>query len=287
MCIKLSQRPKRPVDLETIIEPSDGWPRINLSEIWHYRELLLVLIWRNTIVRYKQSVAGVAWALIKPITSMIVFTLIFGRIAKLPSDGIPYPIFTYVALLPWGYFSGCLVQTSNSLVGGAGLLKKVYFPRLILPISHIFAGLIDFMISFTVFIGMMLWYHEHIVFTWRILTIPVFLVLAMLAAFSVGLWLSSLMVRYRDIAHILPFMTQIWQYITPVAYTASLVPDSWRLYYALNPVTNVVNGFRWALLGLTEPHWGGMALSTLSIFVILFTGLYYFRHVERTMVDIV
>ena len=284
-----TQRNESPIDLVTTVESSKGWgwSSLNLSEIWHYRELLLVLIWRNTVVRYKQSVAGVAWALIKPVTSMVVFTLIFGQIARLPSDGIPYPIFTYVALLPWGYFSGCLVQTSNSLVGGASLLKKVYFPRLILPISHIFSGLIDFLISFIVLIGMMAWYKDYITFTWRVTTIPIFLVLAMVSAFAIGLWLSSIMVKYRDIAHMLPFITQIWQYLTPVAYTASLVPETWRLVYALNPVTSVVNGFRWALLGLAEPHWGGMALSAAMIVLILILGLYYFRRVERTMVDIV
>ena len=274
-------------DFITIIKPSKGWLPLNLREVWNYRELLLVLIWRNTIVRYKQSIAGIAWALIKPITSMVVLSLIFGQIAKLPSDGIPYPIFTYVALLPWGYFSGCFIQTSNSLVGGASLLKKVYFPRLILPMSHIFAGLIDFLISFIVLIGMMVWFREYITLSWRIITLPVFLVIAMLSAFAAGLWLGSLMVKYRDIAHMLPFITQIWQYMTPVAYTATLVPETWRLYYSLNPITNVVDGFRWALLGLTQPHWGGMAISIVLIACLLISGLYYFRHVERTMADIV
>ena len=274
-------------DFITIIEPSSGWLPLNLREVWNYRELLMILVWRNTVVRYKQSIAGISWALIKPVTSMVVFSLIFGQIASLPSDGIPYPIFTYVALLPWGYFSGCLVQTSNSLVGGANLLKKVYFPRLILPMSHIFTGLIDFMISFIVLIGMMVWYRDHITLSWRIATLPMFLILVMLAAFAVGLWLSALMVRYRDIAHLLPFITQIWQYLTPVAYTASLVPDTWRLYYAFNPLANVVNGFRWALLGLPEPHWFGMIISTISLVIILIAALYYFRHIERTMVDVV
>ena len=287
MTKKATNSRKPQTDSITIIKRSKGWLPLNLREVWSYRELLLILVWRNTVVRYKQSVAGISWALIKPVTSMVVFSLIFGRIASLPSDGIPYPIFTYVALLPWGYFSGCLVQTSNSLVGGANLLRKVYFPRLILPMSHIFTGLIDFMISFIVLIGMMGWYRDHITLSWRVATLPLFLILAMLSAFAIGLWLSALMVRYRDIAHMLPFITQIWQYLTPVAYTASLVPDTWRLYYAINPLANVINGFRWALLGLSEPHWLGMIISTVSLMFILIAGLYYFRYVERTMVDVV
>ena len=271
----------------TIITPTSGRSTLNFPEIWRYRELLLILVWRNTIVRYKQSLVGIAWALIKPITSMIVFSIIFGHVAKLPSDGIPYPLFTYVAILPWTYFSGCLVQTSGSLVGGSNLLKKVYFPRLILPMSHVFTGLVDFCISFTVLIGMMVWYREYVDFSWRLISIPGFLFLAMISSFAFGLWLCSLMVKYRDIAHLLPFITQIWQYVTPVAYAASLVPDRWRLLYTLNPITGVVDGFRWAILGSTEPHWHAILLSSLLVIVLLVTGLYFFRKTERTLVDIV
>ena len=270
-----------------VIEPSKGWLSLNLREVWRYRELLQLLVWRNTIVRYKQSVVGIGWALIRPLTSMVIFSVIFGRLAKLPSDGIPYPIFTYVALLPWHYFAGCLTGASGSLVGGAGLVSKVYFPRLILPLSNLFSGLVDFCISFTVLIGMMIWYRGQITVTWGVLCLPLFILLAMMTALAVGLWLGSFMVRYRDVGHLLPFITQVWMYLTPVAYSASLVPGRWRLVYALNPMAGVIDGFRWALLGRSQPDWGAMAISTAATILILIGGLYYFRRTEKTFVDIV
>lgn len=270
-----------------VIEPSKGWLSINLREIWRYRELLQLLVWRNTIVRYKQSVAGIGWAVIQPVTSMVVFSVIFGQLAKLPSDGIPYPIFTYVALLPWNYFAGCLSGSSQSLVGGAHLVSKVYFPRLILPLSTLFTGLVDFAVSFTVLIGMMVWYRHQIAVTWGIVLLPMFLLMAMMAALAVGLWLTSLMVKYRDVQHVLPFLVQVWMYLTPVAYSAGLIPDRWRLVYALNPMAGVIDGFRWALLGRSQPNWGAMAISAVATTVLLLSGLYYFRRTEKTFVDIV
>ena len=268
-------------------EPSRGWLSLNLREVWRYRELLGLLVWRNIIVRYKQSVVGIGWAIIRPVTSMVVFSVIFGKLAKLPSDGIPYPIFTYVALLPWNYFSGCLNGTSDSLVGAKAIATKVYFPRLILPLSYLFTGLVDFSIAFLVLVGMMCWYHEFITVRWYVVFLPFFMLLAMAAALACGLWLGSLMVRYRDVKHLLSYVTQVWMYLTPVAYSASLVPGRWRLVYSLNPMAGVIDGFRWALLGKTAPHWGGLALSVCLVFVVGISGLYYFRRTESTFADIV
>ena len=268
-------------------QPSRGWLALNLREVWRYRELLGLLVWRNTIVRYKQSVIGIGWALVRPIVSMVIFSVIFGRLAKLPSDGVPYPIFTYVALLPWMYFSGCLNGTGGSLVAGAPLLRKVYFPRLVLPLSQLFTGLIDFGISFAVLLGMMVWYRDAVGVAWvGVACLPLFLLLAMLAAFASGLWLSALSVRYRDVQHLLPFLTQIWMYMTPVAYTATLVPERYRVLYALNPMVSVVNGFRWALLGREAPAWPTMAASAGVTVLIMVGGLYFFRRTERSLADI-
>jgi lipopolysaccharide transport system permease protein len=269
-----------------VIEPSKGWLSLNLGEVWRYRELLQLLVWRNTIVRYKQSIVGIGWALIQPLTSMVIFSLIFGQLAKLPSDGIPYPVFTYVALLPWQYFAGCLTGSGNSLVGGAQLVSKVYFPRLILPLSTLFTGLVDFTVSFTVLLGMMVWYRQYITITWGIVLLPLFLLMAMMTALAVGLWLTSLMVKYRDVQHLLPFLVQVWMYLTPVAYSATLIPAGWRLVYALNPMAGVIDGFRWALLGRSQPDWGALAISAVVTILLLLGGLYYFRRTEKTFVDI-
>jgi lipopolysaccharide transport system permease protein len=275
-------------EIITIREPSKGWLSLNLREVWRFRELLQLLVWRNTVVRYKQTVVGIGWAIIRPVLTMVVFTVIFGKLAKLPSDGIPYPIFTYVALLPWGYFAGCLTSTSGSLVGGAGLLTKVYFPRLILPLSNLFTGLVDFAISFTVLIGMMFWYRDSItVSIGGIFCLPIFLILAMMTALAIGLWMSAFMVKYRDVQQLLPYITQIWMFISPVAYSASLVPERWQLAYALNPMAGVIEGFRWALLGKDSPNWNAIIVSTVATLIILVSGLYYFRRTERTIVDII
>jgi lipopolysaccharide transport system permease protein len=238
-------------------------------------------------IRYKQSVLGIGWALIRPVVSMIVFSIIFGRIAKLPSDGTPYPIFTYVALLPWTYFTGALSSTSSSLVGNMGLLQKVYFPRLILPLSSICMGLVDFAVSFLVLIGLMIYYHDAVHLTWGVALLPFFLLLAMMVALAFGLWLSALMVKFRDIQYMVPFLTQIWMYLSPVAYTATLIPPKWQVLYALNPMTGVINGFRWALLGKTDPDWMSLGISVAVTLVVLVSGLYFFRMTERTMVDVI
>ncbi|MFT7513933.1 MAG: lipopolysaccharide transport system permease protein [Candidatus Omnitrophota bacterium] len=271
----------------TIREPRLGRMPLDLREVWRYSDLLGLMVWRNTVVRYKQSVLGIGWALIRPVVSMIVFSIIFGRIAKLPSDGTPYPIFTYVALLPWTYFTGALSSTSSSLVGNMGLLQKVYFPRLILPLSSICMGLVDFAVSFLVLIGLMIYYHDAVHLTWGVALLPFFLLLAMMVALAFGLWLSALMVKFRDIQYMVPFLTQIWMYLSPVAYTATLIPPKWQVLYALNPMTGVINGFRWALLGKTDPDWMSLGISVAVTLVILVSGLYFFRMTERTMVDVI
>ncbi len=273
----------------TIRRPSRGFVSLGLGEVWAYRDLLQLMIWRNTIVRYKQSVVGIGWAVFRPLIQMVIFSIIFGRLAKLPTPGqVPYTIFTYVALLPWTYFAAALTGASNSLVDSAGMATKVYFPRVILPLSNVVAGLIDFAVAFAVLAVMMFWYRDRITVVWSaVACLPLFLALAVASAFGAGLWLSALMVKYRDVKHVLPFLIQCWMYVTPVAYTAELVPDRWRLVYGLNPMAGVIDGFRWALLGRSQPHWGGLAASAAVATVMLLAGLCYFRRVERTYADIV
>jgi lipopolysaccharide transport system permease protein len=266
------------------IRPSRGWVSLNLRDLWLYRELLYFLTWRDIKVRYKQTVLGAAWAVLQPFFTMVVFSVFFGRLAQVPSDGIPYPIFSYCALVPWSYFSGALDRAGNSLVGSANLITKVYFPRLAIPISAVLAGLMDFAIAFVVLLGMMLFYG--IVPTAAILTLPLFLLLAVVTALAVGLWLSALNVQYRDVRYTIPFLTQFWLFATPIAYSSTLVPEQWRALYGLNPMAGVVEGFRWALLG-KEPPSALMAVSVVVVIVLLIGGLYYFRRVEKTFADVV
>jgi lipopolysaccharide transport system permease protein len=266
------------------IEPQRGWASLELGDLWRYRELLLLLTWRDIKVRYAQTVLGAAWAVIQPVLTMMIFSVIFGQLAKLPSDGIPYPIFTYVALLPWQLFAFSLTNSSNSLVASEKLISKVYFPRLVIPIASVLPALVDFAISFLVLIGMLIYYQ--IPLTARILTLPLFLLLAVMSALAVGLWLSALNVEYRDIRYVVPFMTLFWQYATPVAYSASLIPEKWRLLYGLNPMTGVVEGFRWALLGSGKVD-AMVWASVVIIFVILISGLAYFKRMEATFADVI
>jgi lipopolysaccharide transport system permease protein len=255
-----------------------------LREIWIFRELLFFLTWRDIKVRYKQTVLGAAWAIIQPFFTMIVFSLFFGRLAKIPSDGIPYPLFNYAALLPWNYFSQSLSQSSNSLVGSANLIQKVYFPRLIIPISSVFSGLVDFSIAFSVLLAMMVYYAKTP--TLGILLLPLFLLLALITALGVGLWLSALNAQYRDIRYIVPFLSQFWLFATPVVYPSSLLPEPWRTLYGLNPMVGVVEGFRWALLN-TDPPGAMLTLSVLMSIGILISGAFYFRRMERIFADVV
>ena len=265
------------------IEPSRGWTSLRLQDLWEHRELIYFLIWRDVKVRYKQTVLGAAWAIIQPVFMMIVFSLFFGRLAKIPSDGIPYPIFSYAALLPWSYFAGSLQQTSNSLVGNASLVQKVYFPRLVIPVSAVLSGLVDFCLAFSVLLGMMAYYSVSP--TPAVCLLPLFLLLAVTTALGIGLWLSALNVEYRDVRYVVPFITQFWLFATPVVYPSSLLSQPWRTLYGLNPMVGVVEGFRWALLGANPP--GSMiAVSTLVSVVLVVSGAFYFRRMERTFADI-
>ena len=269
----------------TVIKPSSGWRTLDLREVWAYRELLGMLAWRDVSVRYKQSVAGIGWAIIQPLMTMVIFTIIFGGFAKLPSDGLPYPVFAYCALLPWNYFAQSLSGSSDSLVGSSYLITKVYFPRLILPLSRVSSGLIDFGVAFIILFGMMAWYR--ISPTAGIFLLPVFMLVAILTALGVGLWFTALNVKYRDVRFIVPFITQFWMFASPVAYSASLVPEKWRWLYALNPMAGVIEGFRWALLGKSAPDFMMMLVSFVAVCAVVITGLFYFRKMEKTFADVV
>ncbi len=266
------------------IRPSKGWVSLNLRDLWEYRELLYFLTWRDIKVRYKQTALGAAWAVIQPFMTMVAFSLFFGQLGKIPSDGLPYPIFSYVALLPWTFFAYGLANSSNSLVGSANLISKVYFPRLVIPISSVLGGVVDFAIAFVVLLGMMAYYHVWP--TAAIALLPLFLLLALITALGVGLWLSALNVEYRDVRYTIPFLTQFWLFATPVAYPSSLLGEPWRTLYGLNPMVGIIESFRWALLGSTPP--GPMlAASFVMAVVVLVSGAFYFRRMERSFADVV
>lgn len=284
----LVQTPERESDRgrpTLLIRPSRGWAALDLADLWQYRELIYFLTWRDIKVRYKQTVLGGAWAILQPFLTMVVFSVIFGRLAGIPSDGLPYPIFAYCALLPWQLFAHALTESSNSLVANERLITKVYFPRLVVPISAVLAGLLDFLVAFVMLIGMMMYYHIQP--TAAVWTVPLFLLLAVGAALGVGLWLSALNVQYRDVRYTIPFLTQFWLFLTPVAYPSTLVPVSWRALYGLNPMAGVVEGFRWALLGKTEGPGALLAVSVTIVVLVLVGGLYYFRRMEKTFADVV
>lgn len=268
-----------------ILKPIRGWTSLNLGDLWVYRELIYFLTWRDLKVRYKQTLLGASWAVLQPFLTMVVFSIFFGGLAKVPSDGVPYPVFSYVALLPWGLFSNALSNASRSLVASSHMITKIYFPRLILPLSSVLSGIVDFAIAFVVLIAMMFYYH--LTPTSAIWTLPLFLILALISALGVGLWLSALNVLYRDIGYVLPFLTQFWMFITPIAYPASMVPEKWKIIYALNPMTGVVEGFRWAMLGTQTSSFSMLAVSTGISLVILISGFYYFRRMERQFADMV
>ena len=266
------------------IDPPSGWASIGFRELWSYRELLYFLTLRDVKVRYKQTALGAAWAVIQPFFMMIVFSLFFGRLAKVPSDGVPYPIFTFCALLPWQLFAHALTESSNSLVANERLITKVYFPRLVVPMSAVLGGLVDFAVAFVILLAMMFYYG--VVPTGAILALPAFILLAIMTALGVGLWLSALNVKYRDVRYTINFLIQFWLFATPVAYPSSIVPEHWRALYGLNPMAGVVEGFRWALLG-NKPPGAMLAVSVGVVIVILVGGLYYFRHMEREFADVV
>jgi lipopolysaccharide transport system permease protein len=281
------------MDMETrasipvaVYEPVRGLAlQLRLRELWDYRELLYFLTLRDIQVRYKQAALGVGWAVLQPLLTMIIFTVVFGRLANLQSDGIPYPVFSFTALLPWQLFSGALSRAGSSLVNNSQLITKIYFPRLVIPLSAVAAGLLDFGISLVVLFILMACYGIQL--TWAVLWLPLLVLLALLTALAVGLWLSALNVQYRDVQHLIPFLVQAWMYASPVAYSTTLVPSgTWRILYGLNPLAGVIQGFRWALLGSTPPD-GLFLVSIAVVLVLLVTGLLYFQRMESTFADVV
>jgi lipopolysaccharide transport system permease protein len=267
------------------IRPARGWAAIRLDELWEYRELLYFLTWRDVKVRYKQSIIGAGWAIAQPLLTAVVFSLFFGRLVGVPSDGLPYPMFAMAALVPWTFFANSLTQASNSIVTSANLIQKIYFPRLVLPISAAAGAALDFAIAFAVLVGMMAVYGIHP--TMRLAVVPLLALLVMVTSLGVGISLAALHVQFRDVKHVVPFLVQIWLFSTPVAYPTSLVPEAWRLLYGLNPMVGVVEGFRWALLGSPVSVGGLIAVSAAASVLMLIGGVFYFRRVEITFADVV
>jgi lipopolysaccharide transport system permease protein len=268
-----------------LIKPSKGWGSLNLRELWIYRELIYFLTWRDLKVRYKQTALGAGWAILQPVLSMVVFSIFFGGLLNVDSGDVPYPIFSYAAILPWGVFAKALNDTGRSLVSNRAMLTKIYFPRMVIPLASVFSSLADFLIAFVVMLGLMFYYQ--IAPTSNIWTLPFFLLLAVITALGVGLWLSAMNVLYRDIGYMIPYITQLWFYLTPIVYSASEVPERWQFIYALNPMVGVVEGFRWALLGSSDPPSSMIAVSAAIAIVIFISGMYYFRRMERTFADMV
>jgi lipopolysaccharide transport system permease protein len=256
------------------------------KDLWRYRELFYFLAWRDILVRYKQTAIGIAWALIRPLLTMVVFVFVFGKVAKLPSDGVPYPIFDFAALLPWQFFANAFAEAGNSLISNANMISKVFFPRLVVPASAVIVGLVDFLISGVLLAGSMLWYG--VVPDWRIAALPLFLVLAVATAMGAGLWIAALNVQYRDFRYIIPFVVQFGLYVSPVGFSSAIVPEQWRLLYSLNPMVGVIDGFRWAILGgESQLYWPGVALSLVLVLAITITGFLYFRKVEKHFADVI
>ena len=267
------------------IQPRKGLLNLDLRDIWRYRELLYFLTWRDVIVRYKQTAIGVVWAILQPVITMVVFAFLFNKIAQIPSDGIPYPIFTFTALLPWMFFSQALTKSTSSVVGSQNLITKIYFPRLLIPLSASFSPMFDLLFSFMTLLVLMFWYQ--ITPTWGLLALPLFVGLAFLTALAVGLWTSALNVQYRDVGHVIPFMSQIWMYVSPVAYPVSMVPENWKLLYSLNPMVGVIEGFRWSLLGKERPEFIVILVSTMIVLILLLGGIIYFKKMEKSFADII
>jgi lipopolysaccharide transport system permease protein len=281
-----TERPSAPPQVTTVIQPSKGWVRLGLKELWQFRELLYFLTWKNVLIRYKQAVLGVAWAVLNPVLTMIVFTVIFNKFLHVGTGkyGVPYPVFVYAGLLPWNLFSGSLSSAGTSLVGNSNLITKVYFPRLVIPSSAVLSAIPDFLISFVVLVALMVGYH--VVPTWHIVLLPFFTLLALLTAMGVSLWLSALYVLYRDVQYIIPFLVQIWMYLSPVMYPITKIPPHWLWLFSLNPMTGVIGGFRWALFGEQAPN-GLFWVSAAMVVVVFVSGLYYFRRMERVFADLV
>jgi lipopolysaccharide transport system permease protein len=270
---------------ELVIEPKGGWTSLKLGELWEYRELLYFLAWRDIKVRYKEAALGASWAILQPLLSMLIFTLFFGRLAKVPSDGIPYPLFSFTALVPWTFFQTAVQQSSNSVVGSSNLISKVYFPRLAIPVATVMAAMVDFAISGLVLLGMLLYYHRAP--TIQILFVPLFVLLAFFASLGLGLWLSALNVKYRDIRYVVPFLLQFWMFASPIVYPTSMLPARWRTLYALNPMVGVIDGMRWSLLGTHTAPGPVVAVSALTTLLGALGGALYFRSMENRFADIV
>jgi lipopolysaccharide transport system permease protein len=275
-----------PVDKALVIriEAAKAWPSLKLGELWGARELVYFLIWRDIKVRYKQTVLGASWAIIQPLFTMLLFSLFFGRLARVPSDGIPYPLFSFTALVPWTYFANGLNQASNSLVSNSSLIKKVYFPRLAIPIAKVLSALVDFGLAFILLLGMTFYYGLHP--TVRMLWVPLFLLLAMVTALGAAFWLSAMNVSIRDVEHALPFLTQMWLFATPIAYPSSLLSQPWRTLYGINPMVGVVEGFRWALVGANTTPGPMLVVSSLVAASMLVSGAFWFRRLEKTFADV-
>ncbi len=273
-------------EFDLVIEPSKELKRY-WRDLWNYRELFFFLAWRDVLVRYKQTVIGIAWSLLRPLLTMVVFTVLFGRLAQFPTEGAaPYAVMVFVAMLPWQLFANALSETSNSLINNAAMISKVYFPRLVVPASTVIVGLVDFLIAFALLVGIMA-FHQFVP-DWKIVLLPVFLLLALMTALGTGVWLAALNVRYRDFRYVVPFMVQIGLYVSPVGFSSSVVPEAWRLLYSLNPMVGVIDGFRWAILGQgVAIYWPGLCLSVGLAGAILVLGLRYFRATERTFADVI
>ncbi|BFU93669.1 MAG: putative O-antigen export system, permease protein RfbA [Nitrospira sp.] len=267
------------------IRPQRGLVNLDFAELWEYRELLYFFVWRDLKVRYKQTLIGAGWAIFQPAMTMVIFTIVFGRLAKIPSDGLPYAVFAYTGLLPWTYFSQALSRSGTGLVNNAHLITKVYFPRLIIPLSDVITPAVDFLFAFLLLLGLIGWFG--VTPSWGLLALPLFLVMAMVTALAVGLWLAPLNVRYRDIGHTIPFLTQFWMFASPVVYPVSLVPESWRLIYSLNPMVGVIEGFRWGLLGKENPDFSVMLISVVVVLLFFAGGLVFFKRMERNFADII
>ena len=268
-----------------VIQPSRGMLKLDLEAIWQYRELLYFLVWRDIKVRYKQTIIGAAWAICQPLLTMMIFAVIFGRFAKIPSDNVPYPIFAFAGLLPWTYFSQSISRSGVSLVSDSNLIRKIYFPRLIIPAAAVVAPGVDFVLSFLILLLLMAWYK--VIPGVAVVTLPFFMLLAIVAALGVSLWLSALNVRYRDVGHAIPFLVQFWMYASPIVYPVNLIPKEWRMLYSLNPMVGVVEGFRWGLLGKQSPNFASIAIGAVTALVVLLSGLVFFKKMERIFADIV
>ena len=256
------------------------------KDLYRYRELFYFLSWRDILVRYKQTVIGIAWAVVRPFLTMVVFTIVFGKLAKLPSEGAPYPILVFSAVLPWQFFANALSETSNSLIGNANLISKIYFPRLIIPASSVITSFVDFLISGIILVALIIWYQ--FVPGWRVMTLPFFIAIAFAASIGCGLWLGALNVKYRDFRYIIPFIVQFGLFISPVGFSSSIVPAKWRLLYSLNPMVGVIDGFRWSIIGgETSFYWPGFLLSLSLVIILLITGIRYFRKTEKTFADVI